>query len=234
MKLGTLLPLVLAAVIAMSGATSGRADPEFVSSSGKMSDRDFYHAVACAARPGGKCVLHLRKWPAPKRRNLNVAIAFTSPKFPVAKRNRVVAAIHHAIEQINALGADVHLKFVPDSQADIRFYLTQTRMGGTVRGTGVKAIDGKENFGRRGVAFMRFYWYTESHEIRDAYVLVSKDIRDPDIQSVVLEELVQSLGLSTDLRNPYYRRRSIFAEDGNFVTELAGQDAMALSTHYSR
>ena len=51
------------------------------------------------------------------------------------------------------------------------------------------------------------------------------------IASVVLEEVVQALGLLTDIRSPVYRR-SIFAEDSNSGIRLRGQDAMVIRRHY--
>jgi hypothetical protein len=53
------------------------------------------------------------------------------------------------------------------------------------------------------------------------------------LRSIILEELVQSLGLTWDINNPYYQNRSIFGQVGDdSVTQLRGQDAMALRRHY--
>ena len=48
----------------------------------------------------------------------------------------------------------------------------------------------------------------------------------------MLEELTQSMGLMTDIRNPYYETRSVFSEDSNSVVKLGEQDREALRLHY--
>ena len=53
------------------------------------------------------------------------------------------------------------------------------------------------------------------------------------MKSTVLEEVIQSLGLLTDIHNRYYHTRSIFSETGGGrVTKLRGQDAATLLYHY--
>lgn len=219
--------------LALSGAPARAWEEGIVAASGPMSDRDFYRATACEVPPGEDCALPLRGWPAARRDRLKVAIAFAAPEFPAYKRAAVEQAILNAVDGINAVGADLRLGMGPADGADIRIYLTAAPEGGTVTGTGAAHIDGRDSLGPKGIAHFRFR-FESRHAITDAHILVSKDIASGDIRSVMLEELVQSLGLSTDLLNAYDRRRSIFARDGNAVTRLRGQDAMALRTHYPR
>lgn len=69
-------------------------------------------------------------------------------------------------------------------------------------------------------------------DIRAARIAISARARPAEVASLLLEEVVQGLGLMTDISGPAYRQ-SIFAEDGNATTSLAGQDAMALRRHYA-
>ena len=69
-------------------------------------------------------------------------------------------------------------------------------------------------------------------EIRRGVILISRDLRADEAHSVLLEELVQSMGLRWDIRDPAYRGRSIFDEDSNLVRRLSGQDRTALRMHY--
>ena len=67
--------------------------------------------------------------------------------------------------------------------------------------------------------------------ILSAAIAISQEIRRREIASVVLEELVQALGLPTDIDSPAYTR-SIFSEADNATVWLRGQDAAALRRHY--
>lgn len=196
-----------------------------------MSDRDFYRAMACAARPGGACTLPYRRWAASKCRDLTVGLAFRSQHFPANRAHAIEQAARAAIAQINKTGAALHLSYAGARPADIKLYLTDTPVGGTVRGTPSMRLNGRR-LGPGTVAKVTFYWQTNTGRIMDADIAFSRDIQMRDIRSVVLEEIVQSLGFSTDLEDPYYTQSSIFAEDGNSVTRLIGQDAMALRSHY--
>ncbi|KEO50856.1 DUF2927 domain-containing protein [Thioclava pacifica] len=222
--------LTFAAIITALSAAPLFAEG-LVRCAGKLSDRDFYRAVACEAKPGGACKLPTRKWFAPKRRNLTVAIKFISPRFPDRSRREIHNALLAATHEINAVGADLRLSYVTGTRADIEIFLSATATGGIVRDTGDRNVDGT-NMETGSVARVTFFWQTHSGQITDADIVFSKDILSRDIRSVVLEELTQSLGFSTDIVNPYYTKRSIFSEDGNVVTTLRGQDAMALRTHY--
>ncbi|TNF14333.1 MAG: DUF2927 domain-containing protein [Rhodobacteraceae bacterium] len=198
---------------------------------GKLSDRDLYRAVACEAQPGGACKLPMRKWFAPKRRNLTVAIKFVSPHFPDSTRREIHNALLDATQEINAAGADLRVTYVTGKRADIEIFLSATKEGGIVRDTGDRMVDGTR-MEKGSVARVTFFWQTNTGRISEADIVFTRDILSRDIRSIVLEELTQSLGFSTDIVNPYYTQRSIFSEDGNSVTRLGGQDMIALRTHY--
>jgi hypothetical protein len=72
----------------------------------------------------------------------------------------------------------------------------------------------------------------EPDRIVGATILISSDIPLFQVNSVVLEEVTQSLGLVFDIDNPAYDRRSIFSQERNSVTVITGQDAAILRLHY--
>jgi hypothetical protein len=94
-----------------------------------------------------------------------------------------------------------------------------------VRGTGVPELDGVQ------IAIGRVAIRSRAGTIQSAAIAISQDIRRREVASIVLEELVQAMGLPTDIRSPAYRD-SIFSEEGNSVVWLRGQDAEALRRHY--
>ncbi|PFG63150.1 Protein of unknown function (DUF2927) [Thioclava sp. ES.031] len=223
--------IALALSVALPAQARDTAADRNIANSGKMSDRDFYRAMACAARPGGACTLPYRRWAASKCRDLTVGLAFRSKHFPAKRAHAIEEAARAAIDQINKTGAALHLSYAGARPADINLYLTDTPVGGTVRGTPSHRLNGRR-LGRGTVAKVTFYWQTNTGRITDADIAFSRDIQMRDIRSVVLEEIVQSLGFSTDLEDPYYTQNSIFSENGNSVTRLIGQDAMTLRSHY--
>jgi hypothetical protein len=91
----------------------------------------------------------------------------------------------------------------------------------------VPELDGSE------IAIGRVAIRSRGEEITGAAIAISADIQRREIASVVLEELVQAMGLVTDVVSPAYED-SIFSETGNSVTRLRGQDAAALRRHYPR
>ena len=206
---------------------------DFVKSSGKLSDSDFYRLVACGASPGGDCRKQFTKWPSTTRRNLTVTIRQIDQGFPDSKRRIIHNSILHATSEINGIGADINLTFMSGGRSNISVYLTNTPEGGVITGTGVRGLDG-HSWAPDGVGRVSIRWLTNSGTITEAAIALSRDIDRSDIKSVVLEEITQSLGLLTDIKNTYYKRRSIFSEEGNRVTKLRGQDAAVLLMHYPR
>ena len=203
------------------------AAQEFVQVAGRLSDADFYRVVACAAPPGQDCAKPLMRWPAERRLSLRVGIAAIDPAFPSYKFDLVDRALDAAISEINAVGAHLFLERRFGAPFDVPVYLTAAPQGGRIEGTGNSQIDGSE------IAIGRVVLRSRGTEIVEAAIALSRDISRREIASVVLEELVQAMGLHTDVAGEAYGG-SIFSETGNSVVRLGGQDAEALRLHYPR
>ncbi len=217
---------IWAVLIAMGLAGAAHAT-EFIETDEFLDDETFYRVVACGAAPNAACSRPMARWPAERARNLTVGIAKIDAGFPVYKLSWARAAIDEAIAEINATGADLRIIRRADGlPADIPIYLTGAGRGEPVEGTGYRGLDG--SIIQAGLVTL---WWQDG-KISTAAVALSADVRRRSIRSVMLEELVQALGLSTDIRGPEYRGRSIFDEDTNAVTQLVGQDADALRRHY--
>ncbi|MBF9058198.1 DUF2927 domain-containing protein [Rhodobacterales bacterium HKCCSP123] len=200
---------------------------EFVEVPDLVSDEEFYRVVACAAPPGGDCAKPVIRWPEERRLHLRVGIADIAASFPGYKFDLIDRAIDDAIAEINASGAALFLSRAYEGRLDIPVYLVDTPQGGTILGTSVAELDGAE------IAIARVALRSRGGEIVSAAIAISQDIRRREIASVVLEELVQAMGLPTDIASPAYER-SIFSETGNSTVWLRGQDAAALRRHYPR
>ena len=214
--------------MAMVAMASPARALDFVRSEGILSDAEFYQLVSCGAAPRGACRDQPIKWPAAKRQNLTLSIAQRDAGFPSRTARSVLLGLRNAVRQINRIGADVQLvEASAGSAADILIYLQDTPEGGQIEGTGLRGLDGVT------IEIGRFHvLWDHNREITRAGIVLSRDLDPRDAASVILEEIVQSLGLIWDIRNPAYRNRSIFDEDSNRVTALRGQDIIALRQHY--
>ncbi len=200
---------------------------DHIAVNGPVSDEAFYRLVACAARPGHDCALPLMRWPASRRSSLRVGIMAVADTFPTYKLDMIDAAIDAAIDEINRIGADIRLDRVYQGDMDIPIYLLDTPQGGMIAHTGVADLDGTHlPIGRVAIR-------ARSGVIEATAIALSQDIRRREIFSVVLEEIVQSLGLPIDIASSTYSR-SIFSETSNSTVWLRGQDAEALRRHYPR
>ncbi len=200
---------------------------EFIAVPDIISDDAFYRLVACGAAPGGECSKPFIYWPEDRRLALRVGIAATGESFADYRYDLVDAAIDAAIDEINGAGAHLFLERVYEGEMDIPVFLVDAPQGGIIEGTGLDELDGSS------IAIGRVAIRSRGEDIVAASIAISHDIRRREIASVILEELVQSLGLVTDIASPAYER-SIFAENGNSMTRLRGQDAAALRRHYPR
>lgn len=200
---------------------------EYVTVPRRLSDEGFYRLVACAAPPAGECAKPMIHWPETRRLSLSVGIVRADPSFPGYKLDLVDAAIDRAIAEINASGAYLVVERSFEPAPDIAFYLLDTPQDGIIAQTSSSLLDGSDlPIGRVAIRSV-------GNEIQEAAIAISRDINRREIASVVLEEMVQALGLPTDVRSPAYRD-SIFNEDYNSVVWLRGQDAEALRRHYPR
>lgn len=200
---------------------------EFVTVPDIVSDADFYRLVACAAPPGGDCAKPMIRWPEERRLRLRVGIAAIAPSFPSYKLDIVDRAIDDAIDEINASGAAVFLTRAYEGDLDMPVFLVDTPQGGRISGTSLTELDGAE------IAIARVVLRSRGADIVSSAIAISQDIRRREIASVVLEELVQAMGLPTDVDSAAYER-SIFSETSNSTVWLRGQDAAALRRHYPR
>lgn len=200
---------------------------EFLSVPGLISDEDFYRLVACGAPPGGECVKPVIRWPESRRGEMRVGIASVAMAFPSYKLDLIDRAIDEAIAQINASGAALHLTRVYEGDLDVPLFLVDTPQGGRISGTSLPDLDGAD------MAIARVALRSRGEDIVSAAIAISQDINRREIASVVLEELVQAMGLPTDIDGPAYGA-SIFAEYSNSTVWLRGQDAAALRLHYPR
>lgn len=215
--------LLVACLILPSLATA----QEFITVPRRLSDEAFYRLVACAAPPGGPCAKPEIRWSEERRVSLTVGIAQIDAGFPTYKLGLVDEAIDRAIAQINGSGAYLVLDRIYEGEADISLFLLDTPQDGIIAGTGNAELDGSElSIGRVAIRSL-------GGEIQEAAIAISCDIQRREIASVVLEELVQALGLPTDIQSPAYPD-SIFNENSNAVVWLRGQDAEALRRHYPR
>lgn len=222
-----MLRFLAALLLILLPAPRGSMAQEFLTVPDVISDEAFYRLVACAAPPGGECNKPLIYWPEDRRLALRVGIANTAGTFPDYKLDIVDAAIDAAIAEINGAGANLFLVRVYEGEMDIPFHLVDTPQGGVIANTGIEELDGSD------IAIGRVAIRSRGEDIVAATIAISQDIRRREIASVILEELVQSLGLVTDIASPAYEL-SIFAEHGNSMTRLRGQDASALRRHYPR
>ncbi|SMX25873.1 hypothetical protein [Boseongicola aestuarii] len=211
---------------------TGQAEAvEFVKSKGKLSDRDFYRLVACAAVPGGKCQKPFMKWDARDRSRLTIGFTEIDPNFSERKKEHAWKALQNAVGQVNRVGADIELVWISGGRPDISVKLTAGSIDDAGRNQRTVA-DYALFKGAGAVAEVRLA--RGSSVIASASITITARIKDKYLKSVMLEEVVQSLGLMTDIHNPYYHKRSIFSEVGSDIIQLRGQDAKALLSHYPR
>lgn len=198
---------------------------EYILSDGPLSDRDFYNLVACAAPPGRGCQAEMVHWARP---SVTVGFAPIPPAYPPRLARAMSAALDNAIAQINGSAPGITLRRVSKStDPDILMHLLPIRAGDAISGTERPEIDGVPI----GAALVQIWW-DGNLNIDDAVIVFAGDIPLYEAQPILLEELTQSLGLMTDIRNPYYETRSVFSEDSNSVQKLGVQDRMALRRHY--
>jgi len=226
MKWGLLTNLVVWLAMAVSAVAMD--DVEYLKSRGPLSDDAFYRVLACNGASGETCESQLIKWAPHVRDNLTIAIAGVGEAFPKIKATEIASALDTAIQEINQIGAGLHLKRVQpeEGRAAIELFLVNAKSGGILNDVPSMMLRGARiQLGQVHVGY-------RENTIRAAHIAISRDIPLTHIRSVVLEEVVQALGLLTDILNPYYRHRSIFAEDCNCTTRLMDQDAVALRLHY--
>ncbi len=204
-------------------AAPGLAD-DSVRVTGRLGDAAFYHLVACGKPPGGECRRPLRRWPPELARDITVTMLPAIDRVRPAVAAEIDAALDRAIAAVNAVGAGIRLRRVADNTAAL--IRVQIRSPRTL------ALMADETRDRYVPGGMVVFDQGMADRIGGADIVLSSALWLTETKSVVLEELTQSLGLPFDVQGAHYRNRSIFSQDANSVTVLAGQDATALRLHY--
>ena len=214
------------ALVALFLTANMAAAQDSVWSEGPLTDDAFYNLVACAAPPGRDCTAPLVRWPGAE--DLTVSLYQIEQGFPNDRKVALQKALYAAMEQINASHAALRLRFAPVGEmADITVHLLNINMGGEIDHTGLDPLDGTP----LEAAIVQLWW-NGNLDLTRAAIVFPQDIEWGGLQPIVLEELTQSLGLGTDIDNPWYTSLSVFSETSNTVTTLGDQDMMALRRHY--
>ncbi|MEL6959755.1 MAG: DUF2927 domain-containing protein [Pseudomonadota bacterium] len=213
----------LLATLLWSGAAFAQ---EYVVTDGPLSDADFYRLVSCAAPPGDTCQSEKIHWDKP---TVRVTFAPIPPAYPVDLAKEMDRALDYAIAQINSAAPGLTVERVSKSAtAEIEIYLQPIRAGDAISRTGRADLDGTPI----GAAQVQVWW-DWNRDLTEAVIVFAADIPLDQAGPIMLEELTQSMGLMTDIRNPYYTHVSVFSEDSNSVAKLGPQDREALRLHYS-
>ncbi len=209
-----------ALVLATGPALSG----DGVATSGLLSDHDFHRLVACGAAPGGPCRTALAAWPD---RKVTIALHKGSGPPPGLMSGDLSATLDAAVAQVNGAGAAIRLlRRADNAPADI-----VVRPSAFREGEPLTAEPGVPDGTVIGLAQVQVWWNDDRH-LTAATILIAADMNRADLPSIMLEEVVQALGMTWDIENPLYEDVSIFAQGSNSVTVLAGQDLAAIHLHY--
>ncbi len=216
--------LVLTAIAAL-------CNPAFaddgVESAGLLSDTDLWQLVACGVPPGRPCQDVLNRWPVIDGKPLTIALMPPEPGMPPTTAEAIRLGVDQAIVSINTARSGIRLaRAAPGQPGDITLIPTALTEGSVANG-----ISGIADGDVIGVGYMTF-WSDDTDMITNATILISSDIAIEDVASVVLEEIVQTLGLPFDINNADYHGVSIFSQTSNNVVTISGQDAVILRLHY--
>ncbi len=200
-----------------------------VVSKGKLSDRDFYRLIACAAPPGAACQRPFLRWSERDARDITVRIVEIESPISARRLSLAKDSVQHAVNEINGVGAAVKLRLIDEGEPDIAVsFITGEIAAGDRR---LRGVDDVFLLGS-AAAVAEVFSDRRTRNIDFARVTISRFVSDRRMKSVVLEEIVQSLGLMTDVHNQFYHHRSVFSETGSSTKRLRGQDAMAVMVHY--
>lgn len=218
-----LVALLAAGLVA--GAASAQ---EFVTAKDLLSDEDFYRLVACAAPPVGDCQKPLVRWEPSDAKALTVGIVQIDDGYPSGRAAKAEAALDAALGEVNGSGAALRLSRPETGRTPhIRVFLLDLPRGSRVAGTDLPWFDGQP----LATARMQAGWRDDGSLFVCA-IAVSRDAGPGDLKRIMLEELVQCLGLMTDIGGRAYESRSIFSESSGLMDRLQGQDLAALRRHY--
>jgi hypothetical protein len=187
---------------------------------GALSDADFYKAVSCGAAPGKACAEDAYRWSKAKAARLTVSLHFPDAISTNAK-NAFINALSNGIQQVNGAGSGVKLSRVADGKrADII----------------INVIDPASMELLNGLAGGDFIAHTNisGSPIKKGQVSVNQNLTGRTLQSIILSNLMSSLGFLNNVDGGPYTNNSVMAGHANAQTRLAGQDLIALRTHYPK
>jgi hypothetical protein len=214
---------------ALAGTTFAK---DHTLSNGRLSNDQFYRAVSCLAPIDKPCQSQRLRWPTDISKKLTVGLVQVQKGTTALQEQTVRDAIKEAVEIINDAGANVKLHYITGFRAKrttIRVHIV-TPQGPKylIAGTRFKDLNGLTAQNARTVIL------GGNGKILRTGVTISNTLKNPtQIRAIVLEELVQSLGLMWDIDNPYYNDTSIFSQFGpDNLMKIEGQDKAALQRHY--
>lgn len=224
-RLALVMTLAVLAFVIVPAKGAFAQNQDFVSVNGRLSDLDFYHLATCGARPDGDCEGPYVRWRAG---TLSVAILEPEPGFPKAKAKQLSRALDRAIAEINGVGSGIRLARRDQFAGRAQIVVTPTAL---VTGDRTKALTNVAAGAQMGVGYMSIYWNTNGRIMRGG-IAIAADIGSEEMDSVVLEELFQTLGFIHDIDSPSYEGVSILSESSNQTTRIKGQDRKTLLMHY--
>ena len=220
------MKLTLALILCANTA----AAQEFIATDAPLSDTHFYRIVACAAPPGGDCQKELVRWSAADAQDVTIGLVQIEDGYPTDVAELAENALAMAISQLNAVDANLHVtRSDKTTKPDIGIHLLTIVEGDVIRNTGLDPLDGAII-----EAAKTQLWWRDDLTLIEGAIVFGKDIDPADLQSVMLEEVTQAMGLLTDIGGPFYQTRSIFSESSNQLITLGSQDIMALRRHYPK
>ncbi len=218
--------LALALAIAATGSLA--VAQEFVTAKGRLSNDDFYRLATCAAPPGKDCQKTVARWSDRNARDLTFALVFVAEGFPPRLRAKIEQGLDRGMEELNASGANLRIRRAkPSERPDIFVRLLDIPEGATIRGTGVRELEGVTI----GAATNTLVW-NDNRMLVACHITSSNNANLGQVVSGMLEEITQCMGFNTDIGGRYYETRSIFSETSNGLVRLGEQDIMALRRHY--
>lgn len=215
--------MILRALILWLALASQLKAQEFLSTETALKDDDFYALVSCAAPPpDGECRKPIVQWP---KNGLTIGITKMERAYLGGKKTRAEAALSRAIDEINAAGSALTLTR-NDQDPDIPILFLDIPARSTISGSGIEALEGTPISGA-GVRV-----FAKDGVILKSVIIFTTGLQRRAYESAMLEEVIQGLGLLTDIGGTYYESRSIFSQSSNALTKLGKQDIMALGRHY--
>jgi Protein of unknown function (DUF2927) len=196
-----------------------------VSTDGPLTDTAFLDLLTCGAAPGNSCQMTPVKWANPG--DLTIGFGPVPKGYPPAKAQAINAALDAAIAAVNAVESGVHLRRTAHNESP-NIALRPTLF---FENDAVYGEPGVTDGSVIGAGYVFVFWNDDQH-LAQGTILLAQDIYEDELQSIVLEEVTQSLGFLYDIENPTYENVSIFAQDSNSVLSLTGQDATVLRLYY--